>query len=166
MNEVWRDIAGWEGLYQVSSEGRVYSTRSGRCLKPATKDNGYQFFGLYRRQNATRAYVHRLVAAAFLPNPCGKSEVNHKDGDKTNNALNNLEWVTPSENQRHSRRVLGNWTGPPKKPVLCTDTGVVYQSAHDAARALGVSQGSISNVCNGKQKKAGRYHFKFYEKGD
>ena len=163
MIEIWAEIPGYEGLYQVSSLGRVYSVRSEKCLRPAKKDNGYLFVGLNVHGKVKQPLIHRLVAAAFIPNPEDKPQVNHKDGDLTNNTEANLEWVTGSENQLHSRRVLGNWTGPPPKPVVCLETGEVFPSSHAAARALSVSQGSISNVCRGRQRTANNLHFKFLE---
>jgi hypothetical protein len=163
VSEIWRDIPGYEGLYKVSSLGRVYSTRTKRYLKPANNGHGYMFVGLHLANEIKKPYVHRLVAKAFVPNPFKKTEVNHIDGNKTNNAANNLEWLTPSENQLHSRRTLGNWTGPPRKAVICVETGTEFPSSHAAARALGINQPSISGVCLGRRKTAGNLHFKFKE---
>lgn len=163
MSEVWRDIPGYEGLYRVSNLGRVYSTRAKRELKTHDNGHGYQFVGLHRRGQHKLPYVHRLVAEVFVPNPLNKSEVNHIDGDKNNNAADNLEWTTPSENQLHSRRVLGNWTGPPKKAVVCVETQEEFSSTHEAARTLGINQASISAACLRQQRTAGNLHFKFKE---
>lgn len=163
VNEIWHDIPGFKGLYSVSNLGRVYSIRTGRYLKPGDNGHGYLHVGLHRSGKVSRLYLHRLVAMEFVPNPFKKSEVNHIDGNKTNNAANNLEWLTPSENQLHSRRVLSNWTGPPRKAVVCVETGAEFPSSHAAARALGIRQASISGVCLGKQKTAGKLHFKYKE---
>ena len=100
--EIWRDIAGYEGLYQVSNCGRVKSFyRGGRILKQSLK-RGYMFVELYLNTNGKIHIVHRLVAQAFIPNPLNKLEVNHINGIKTDNRVENLEWVTRSENEQHA----------------------------------------------------------------
>lgn len=110
--EIWKDINGFEGLYKVSSLGRVKSLGNGkstctnykqeRILKANIKKNGYVHIKL--NKNGKRYYysIHRLVADNFLINHENKREVNHKDGNKLNNELSNLEWVTTSENQKHA----------------------------------------------------------------
>jgi hypothetical protein len=101
--EVWRDIQGYEGLYQVSSHGRVKSLkRGGRLVVLTISKFGYQCISLYKKYHRLPVKVHRLVAEAFIPNTENKSQVNHKDGNKTNNHYSNLEWVTPSENISHA----------------------------------------------------------------
>ena len=106
--EEWRQIPGYEGLYDVSDFGRARSARDGhgtfigRLLKPCMQRRGYYQFTLCNNGTRRTCTAHRLVMAAFVgPRPDGK-EVNHKDGDKANNRLDNLEYVTPSENQRHA----------------------------------------------------------------
>lgn len=112
MSEVWKDILGYEGTYQVSNKGRVKSltrkvwnyTKRERILKPCHKPNGYMQVNLCKDGGGDKhAYVHRLVAQAFLPNPDGLPEVNHIDFDKTNNCVENLEWVSDKDNKRHFR---------------------------------------------------------------
>lgn len=114
MEEIWKDIKGFEGLYQVSNLGRVKSlkktvphanytrTFQSRIMKQYTEKNGYARVGLFKYGKGYRKLVHRLVAQAFIPNPKLKPDVNHKDGIKTNNCIDNLEWCTPKENQKHS----------------------------------------------------------------
>lgn len=117
MKEVWKDIEGYEGLYQVSNYGRVKRvakkvTYCGgkeinykeKILKPYNCDGGYQVVALYKNRDRTQVLVHRLVAQSFLDNPENKKEVNHIDFNPANNTLFNLEWTTRQENMRHSQR--------------------------------------------------------------
>ena len=111
MKEIWKDIKGYEGLYQVSNLGRVkslerkvlrsegeYRTISERILKPQTTLRGYQRIGLHYKGINKLFRIHRLVAQAFIPNPDNKPEVNHIDGKTSNNRVDNLEWVTAAQN--------------------------------------------------------------------
>lgn len=116
IREIWRDVAGYEGYYQVSTVGRVRSLdrivmrannspmlRKGVMLTPQKDRDGYLLVGLKRGGKEYKAKVHRLVAEAFIPNYDNKPIVNHLDGDKGNNAVNNLEWCTDRENSHHAR---------------------------------------------------------------
>lgn len=101
--EIWRGVAGYEGLYQVSNFGRVKSFHKGeRILKPNQLEQGYLLVRLYHSGESRYVLVHRLVAEAFIPNPGGKPEVNHINGDKTDNHVENLEWATRTENVQHA----------------------------------------------------------------
>lgn len=104
-DEIWRDIDGYEGLYQVSNFGRVKSFQKGtvRILKPAI-NRKWLFVVLCKNGGKKIFKVHRLVAMAFIPNPDGKPQVNHIDGNPQNNHVDNLEWCTPSENMQHALR--------------------------------------------------------------
>ena len=120
MSEKWKDIKGYEGLYQVSNLGRVKSLGretlskrgvlmkfKGRMLSLNSKDkDGYILVSLVRNKQKTTSKVHRLVCEAFLPNPENRPQVNHKNGIKNDNRLDNLEWCTSSENQLHSIHTL------------------------------------------------------------
>lgn len=108
MQEVWKDIAGYEGLYQVSNFGRVKSTprarTKGGLLKPQHDRKGYIVFGLCKNGRNRMLKAHRLVAEAFIPNPGNLPEVNHKDEDKANNCADNLEWCTTPYNINYGTR--------------------------------------------------------------
>ena len=114
-NEIWKDVIGYEGLYQVSNLGNVrgldrkvngkygnIANRYGRVLVPSKKKTGYLGVTFSIEKEKKYYSIHRLVAITFLPNPKNKPQVNHKDGDKANNKLSNLEWVTQSENGLHA----------------------------------------------------------------
>lgn len=112
MNEQWKDVEGYEGIYQMSSLGRVRSFHQdvtvGRILEPYKAGRGYLQVTLCRDEERKRVYVHRLVAFAFLgPAPSPDHEINHKNGNKQDNRVENLEWVTAAYNTRHAIRALG-----------------------------------------------------------
>lgn len=113
--EFWNDVVGYEGLYQISNLGRVkasartFADKNGRVsrlkekiLKQSISNTGYYYVSLRKDNAAITTNVHRLIAEAFIPNPEKKRCVNHIDGDKTNNAIQNLEWVTHKENMQHA----------------------------------------------------------------
>lgn len=168
--EVWKDIPGYEGRYQVSNIGRVKSLPRNEqfckraeelILKTFVCGSGYQEVILKKKQQRKPKLIHRMVAEAFVPNPEGKEEVNHKDGNKNNNAYTNLEWVTPRENIRHSYDVLPHKTNG--KRVRCVETGEVCDSLKEAAIKYGVQLPNVWKCCNGKQKTTGGYHWSYEE---
>lgn len=175
-------ITGYEGIYKISSLGRVKRVgkyrnqvkewESNRILKPATKSKGYMYVQLSKNGKTSPKHIHRLVAEAFIPNPENKPTVNHKNGNKADNSLENLEWATYTENI-HSIRILGNGNriDAIKKPVLQYDLQgnfvAEYPSYREAQRQTGIN--SIDVVCRGerqkgrKQKTAGGYIWKYKE---
>lgn len=108
--EIWKDIEGFEGRYQVSSWGRIRNAITKCIIKPYKNEKGYLKIGLAQGRKSIKFRVNRLVALAFIPNPYNLPQVNHKDGNKANNTFTNLEWITNDENQIHARalRKLAN----------------------------------------------------------
>lgn len=167
---MWKDIKGYEGLYQVSDEGNVRRIlKSGNTKQVKCKDGLYYTVSLSKNGRYKSFNVHRLVAEAFLDRPEGKTEVNHIDGDKHNNNLSNLEWVTQQENHIHALEVLHHfpWGKPPRK-VKCFDaeTGneiAEFHSISEAAKAIGKAsaRSGISLVCNGLQNTAYGYRWEY-----
>ena len=164
-NEIWRDIKGYEGLYQISNLGRVKSlgrkSYSNVCLKdkilnPALEcKNGYKRVCLCKDGKEKRIKVHRLVAQAFIPNPDNKPIINHKDGNKLNNSVDNLEWISRSDNVKHAYQIGLNRPsggGHNKKAIRIVETGEVYISQEDCAKAINGSTAGVSMVINGKRK--------------
>lgn len=96
-----RNVVGYEGEYGVTSHGRLYGFKSRKWLKPRTNYRGYHIIRLLKDKIPHEHTVHRLVGYAFIPNPQGKPQINHKDGNKLNNHVDNLEWVTATENMQH-----------------------------------------------------------------
>ena len=140
-NEEWREVTDFPG-YRVSNLGRVIGLK-GDILKPIGKT--YLCVNLYKERKMKTVKIHRLVARAFLPIVKGKECVNHKDGNKYNNNVNNLEWCTWQENSLHAHRVLKiqHSGGTKPKSIRCVDTGVVYNSIHEAAESCG---GTYQNI--------------------
>ncbi len=101
-----KDIIGFEGKYKISEDGEIWSVKRNKFLKPFHKNGGYVRICLYvekdKKIKGIQYSVHRLVAQTFIPNPLNYPQINHKDGNKTNNKVSNLEWCTPSQNQKHA----------------------------------------------------------------
>lgn len=157
--ELWKPVSGLDN-YEVSNYGRVRNVNTGRILKGSQNNHGYWRYDLSIDGKRVVKSGHRLVADAFIEPVEGKDFVNHKDGCKTNNFFENLEWCTNEENMRHAFSVLGREPHN-KTPVKCIETGVVYESACEAERATGISNSEINRCCRGKRPSAHGLHFEY-----
>ena len=138
-NTKWKRVVGWENFYLINEYGLLYKLDFDRFSNGSPKDNGYIRTSLCINGKTKDMYIHRLVAQAFIPNPDKKDEVNHIDGDKTNNHINNLEWVTKSENGLHRFRVLGHKTAnskPTKIINLETNEVMYFDSLSKASKFI------------------------------
>lgn len=157
--EILKEIDGYSGYY-ISNCGVVTSKRFNRPMKQYQNEYGYMMCALSKNGKSKTVRVHRLVANAFVPNPNDLPQVNHKDGNKTNNHADNLEWVDNSGNIMHRYYKLGLGT---MRKVRCIETGVVYQSQREAERLTGINGANISSCCTHRPKynTAGGYHWEF-----
>lgn len=163
MEEKWKDVPGYEGLYQVSNFGRIKNHKGAiLALNKRPSNTQERYLIKLSKNNKKRSFlVHRLVATAFIPNPEGKETVNHIDGNPLNNRSDNLEWATKSENHLHRVYYLREHSLLPCKPVRCVESGQIYPSLRAAARDLCIQQSSISQAITGYRglKTAGGYHW-------
>lgn len=169
MTEIWRDIDGYEGIYQISNKGRVKSLHNGseRILRPVIDKYGYMF--VYLSNNSVRKYfrLHRLVALAFIPNPENKPQVNHKDENKKNNCVENLEWITHIDNCNYgtrNERIGDSQSKPIFQYSKSGDFIREWKSAREVERVLDIYNTGIIACCKGKRKSAGGFVWRYKEK--
>jgi predicted glutamine amidotransferase len=157
MTEIWKDVVGYEGLYQVSNLGRVKSfyakngqlTNHSRLLSGKTDKDGYVEVRLCKEGTVKYVRIHRLVASHFLTGDVSL-QINHKDGDKSNNSVVNLEYVTPRENVIHAHKT-GLHKGCVTEVYLMTPTAyVAFGSITDASKYFGVNRGWFRDNANRK----------------
>ena len=163
MMEIWKDVPGFNNLYQVSNLGNVRSiTRYKKVLKPQIDKDGYRNVLLKHKGYEKHFRVCRLVATAFIPNPHRKDIVNHIDMQRDNDAAWNLEWCTTKENVAHSYK-HGKYTGYGHKTISQFKDGVFvksWPSISEASRALSIPSSNISKCLHGDRNKAGGYEWK------
>ena len=190
MQEIWKDVVGYEGLYEVSNLGRIRSldrvvahhtagtaVRKGkmRCL---SFDGNYLNVSLSRDGKTVTRRVHRVVAEAFIPNPNNYSDVDHIDCNKLNNHIDNLRWCTSADNTKYAWEnglihqvpyrerpldVQEKQAAANRRAVIRSD-GKWYKSTTDAAKDLGVSRGAVSHVLRGLNETCQGYSFTYAEK--
>lgn len=199
MKEIWRDIVGYEGLYQVSNLGRVRSLDrkhemyqhkkkqlverkiKGKIIRINKRVNGYLFVVLYKNGEGKSKNVHRLIAEAFIPNPNNLPQVNHKDGNKCNNTIENLEWCTASYNVKHAfdnglkfvsekqiefMKKLGKnsyrWRN--KSVLQMSLNGKIlkkWDSLTQASKETKINKANIGKCCKKERKTAGGYIWEY-----
>lgn len=162
-----KPVKGYEGNYEVSDDGRVFNT-NGKELKHYLIKRGYHVVFLFKNNKQKTKLVHRLVAEAFIPNPDNLPQVNHKDENKDNNSLSNLEWCTNYYNSHYgtkTERLRVSCTRKAKelgecKEVICLADGKRYYSISEAARCYGIPIATVSASCI--RKTFGKLPFRFY----
>ena len=171
MNEIWKDIEGYPN-YQISTMGRVRSlgnnkTRKEKILKSCKLNNGYLIVNLYKEGKVKKHTIHRLVAQTFLDNPNNLPEVNHKDEDKTNNRVENLEWCTQQYNTNYgtrNKRIAKTKSIPILQFSKSGKLVKKWDCSMDIERELGFNHSNICMCCNGKRKSVGGYKWRYHQK--
>lgn len=156
--EIWKDIEGYEDLYEVSDEGNVRNKNTGRILKPNKTHKGYLYVNLCKDGISKHKLIHRLVAQAFIPNPLNLLEVNHIDENKTNNNVENLEFCSRQYNVNYS---IHKRSKPINQYTLDGHYVATYKSTNEASRQTGINQGNIVQCCLGNLKSAGGFIWKY-----
>lgn len=146
-NEIWKSIPNYEGLYEISNFGRVKSLKKNLIMNCSIRNTRYNSTYLYKLGNSKQFLIHRLVAISFIDNPNNLPEVNHINGNKNDNNVNNLEWVTRSTNIKHSYDKLGK-IAPFSKIVINLDNGIFYNSAKEAAKSINISYSCLRAMLN------------------
>lgn len=159
--------------YFITSNGEVFSILvssrnklgSMKKLKANIDSTGYLFVNLHKNKKNYKRHIHRLVAEAFIPNPENKSDVNHKNGIRSDNRIENLEWATRSENIQHSYRELGRKPAHTKIILQIKNDVIIaeYCNATEAQNDTGICRKQINNCCRGKQKHSHGYQWKYKE---
>lgn len=155
-NEVWRKVDG-SNRHEVSNYGRVRKSTTKRLIRPGLNTYGYPHFSFKCGDKMKCLTVHRAVAIAFLPNDDNNKQVNHKNGIKTDNRVDNLEWCSASENIKHAHKT-GLWKSKREIPVICKETGQTFKSIMEASRHYGFFEGSIRQSIK-KGYSCYGYHF-------
>ena len=179
----WKDIVGYENEYQINQFGEIRTLKDSPKLKKydvlkpqISKRNGYVYQMLYKNGKEKLLRVHRLVAMAFLPNPNNLPQVNHKDGNKQNNSVDNLEWCEQSDNMKHAyknglqipsenqRKAIINTNKLKQKKVCQIKDGEIintFSGISEASRQTKISISCISRCCNLKRKSTNGYEWRF-----
>ena len=161
MTEELKDIKDYEGLYAITRDGDVWSYKSNKFLKHKLA-RGYHQVILCKEGKGKTYYIHRLVAKVFIPNPDNLPQVNHKDEDKSNNCVENLEWCDVKYNINYGTRTK-RAAKKQSIPVYCEELNRTFNSQVEAAKELGLNRCNIVSCCKGKRKTTGGYHWRYAE---
>lgn len=157
----WYPIKDWEGLYELNKNGEVRNVKTKRLIIGDINNCGYYRVRLNKNGISKRYFRHRLVAEHFLEKPIGKDFVNHIDGNKSNNNLNNLEWATQSENEKHAFEIgLKKKTNKPFIVEFINGEMKTYENQYICADEIGCSQSCIKNWLNGERNPRPKYGIK------
>jgi hypothetical protein len=154
-------IPGYESMYSIDRDGTIYSHKNNKTtvLKPRMYPNGYMHIKFRKNGKEYSELVHRLIAYVFISKPAGKDFINHKNGIKHDNRIENLEWVTKSENMFHASRVLGKMRYERKqRKIMDTQTGKIYSGAQEMSATTGISRTHCANLARGIHKTR-RYEY-------
>ena len=157
-----KDIPGYEGLYAATEDGRIFSYRSKRFLKPRLNKKGYCRVQLYKNGKGKDFYIHRLIAATYLDNPENLSQVNHKDEDKSNNSVQNLEFCDAKYNNNYGTGKERSAKSRRKK-IFCVETNQIFASETEAAIKNNVSKASINKALKGIYRTSAGFHWRYYD---
>ena len=161
----WREVKEYSN-YEVNQFGQIRHKKRKQILKPRSNKGGYQYVNFKINGKNTNFAVHRIVANAFIPNPNGYTEVNHKDYDRNNNCVDNLEWVTSSQNKTHAYLKQENKQSRGKAVEQYSKDGIylkTFESVSEAALTMGCCISAISNCCLGRTKTSQGFRWKFVE---
>lgn len=152
---MWRTVDGFEE-YEVSDSGAIRNKSTRHLLKPWSATGGYLYVAFYRNGKGHTKRLHRIVAKAFCENPKGKPQINHIDGNKTNNRADNLEWCYHSENMIHAyenglQTTIG---GNPVHSVVCVNDGKLFNTIHSASNYYGINREAIYACCVRESKRS------------
>lgn len=166
--KIWKEIPGSNGEYKVSNYGEVMTAKTGRILTPAIDACGYERVCLFKMDRNRRFKVHRLVAMTFIDKVDGKNQVNHKDGNKCNNYVDNLEWCTSKENVHHAkntglRKGHEQMCEKRRKPIIATNiaTGETIRFESILAAKTAIKTNHIQEVLKGLRYEAKGYTFRY-----
>lgn len=157
-----KDIKGYEGLYAITEDGNVWSYRRNKFLKHTLNNSGYYMIDLYKDKKRKKYLIHRLVCETYIPNPDNLPQVNHKDENKQNNCVSNLEWMSRIDNMNYGTGIERS-AKKRSKPVYCVELDKTFKSIRQAAKELGLSDRHICECCKGKRKTEGGFYFRYKE---
>ena len=174
MQEIWKDIKNYEGYYQASNFGKIRSidrkiasgnktkNLKGKILKASKNNKGYLQINLCVNNIRNKCLVHRLIAQTFMPNPNQLECINHKDENKANNHIENLEWCDYTYNNNYGT-FKSRVSSSKSKSVKCVELSLIFKSQLEASKYFNIKSSAISRCCKNKNRTAGGYHWEFTE---